>query len=175
MYSFFFFCSEKKNPNKLPPYIFLIWQDNLVWIICMLGKKKYVFWKIKRCGVPQRVIGHMMAFSGSPAWGGGHTEVKTGGCKYPFSLFIYFFFSPAILYAVIQAIVGFFLVVNFLLSCTTWKHSSCRLKKELRFIICNQSNINLRKFSFIDKIDHGAFWFEDGTTHMQGVKSQTEM
>lgn len=28
---------------------------------------------------------------------------------------------------------------------------------------------------FIDKIDHGAFWFEDGTTHMQRVKSQTEM
>lgn len=37
----------------------------------------------------------------------GHKEVKTGGCTYLFSLF-YIFFSPAILYAVIQAIVGFF-------------------------------------------------------------------
>lgn len=35
-----------------------------------------------------------------------HNEVKTGGCTYLFSLF-YIFFSPAILYAVIQAIVGF--------------------------------------------------------------------
>lgn len=36
----FFGSGKKKKKDRLPQYIFLIWQDNIVQIICMLQKKK---------------------------------------------------------------------------------------------------------------------------------------
>lgn len=64
---------SEKNPNKLPPYIFLIWQDNIVWIICLFLEMKTLWRSL-------RLEGHVMASLGRRD----HTEVKRSGCTYLF-------------------------------------------------------------------------------------------
>lgn len=88
-----FFGSGKKK-DRLPQYIFLIWQDNIVQIICMLQKKKER--QTKKCDIVQ-MRSHIMAVWGSLLEC--HTDGCHRGCTYPFL----FLFPAAILYAVLQA------------------------------------------------------------------------
>lgn len=84
---------KKKNP-KLPRYIFLIWQDNIVRIICMFKEikdkkiaKKRGWWGLKKqlkCVALGGVTGHQMAAALLP--------VRGGGCTYLHRDFLFFFF-----------------------------------------------------------------------------------
>lgn len=62
-----------------------------------------------------RVRGHVMAFFRQSCWSD-HNEVKTGGCTYLFSLFIYFFFLSCHFICSNASCCWVFLVANFLLS-----------------------------------------------------------
>lgn len=101
------FLVVEKN-NKLPRYIFLIWQDNIVRIICMFKKRKLTK---KKSNEKNKYVA---LYNGSHSMVSPRsllrmsTLAKTGGCTY---LFLFFFFkisSAAILYAVQQANVGLF-------------------------------------------------------------------
>lgn len=76
-----FFGSGKKKKDRLPQYIFLIWQDNIVQIICMLQKKER---ETKKCDIVQ-MKSHIMAVWGSLLEC--HTDGCHRGCTYPFCSF----------------------------------------------------------------------------------------
>lgn len=78
-----------------------------------------MFSKKKNVEVSSEGEGSCNGLSEQSCWST-RNEVKTGGCTYPFC-FVYIFYSPAIFYAVMRAIVGFFFsVANFLLSLTMY-------------------------------------------------------
>lgn len=109
----YLFLVVEKNP-KLPRYIFLIWQDNIVRIICMFKEIKEKKKQLKYVALGG-VTGHQMAAALFP--------VHRGGCTYLLWLFFFFccffFFllnlpHPLPLplsYAVMQADVGLFCCV----------------------------------------------------------------
>lgn len=106
---YLFFCSEK-NPNKLPPYIFLIWQDNIVWILCMF-KNTYVF-ENKRGVLQGREVMWWPPQAVPLEW---PHQVKTGGCTYLLVSFIYIFLSCHFICSN-TSYCWVFLVANFVLS-----------------------------------------------------------
>lgn len=71
----------EKKKDRLPQYIFLIWQDNIVQIICMLQKKER---ETKKCDIVQ-MKSHIMAVWGSLLEC--HTDGCHRGCTYPFCSF----------------------------------------------------------------------------------------
>lgn len=89
-----FFGSGKKK-DRLPQYIFLIWQDNIVQIICMpqKNKKKKGNKKVWHCPDEKPYNGGLGSLLEC------HTDGCPKGCTYPFL----FLFPAAILYAVLQA------------------------------------------------------------------------